>query len=255
MKKLKKLVAAMLCLVTVLCTTATAFAAEAPMASIAASDPVVGELTIFSASTPGYEGSSGLNTSGHAFVSFKNTTDNTIKIGGMNVGPGFEITMGTWGNLEQHTGTWYNYESYRINVKGDYSNRASVTTDVKESQLWLLNSTIDYNDTWAYTRNCTAFAIAVWNSVSSDSFSVKLISTPDDLRNEIMERSGYETGREVQYTAPIGYLNWFRNFVSVTASDINPKAVDGTVETTPGTDVFIEEINDTPNSFPGVDVH
>lgn len=217
MKKLKKLVAAMLCLVTVLCTTATAFAAEAHPESVTASDPVVAEVTIFSSTG---NDDSFINLNGHAFISVKNISSSTITVGKMNVGPGLEITLGTRGNAEQHTGMWYNVESYKINKLGSYPGRASLTTKITQSDLNLLNVAIVYTNGWSIGAPCSSAAVKLWNTVSDIKLSDGTPSTPTSLRNSIMSKTGYQLNRPVQYTTPIGYVNLAGKFVSLEYSDI-----------------------------------
>ena len=55
-------------------------------------------------------GRSSFNTSGHAFLSIKNISSSTITVGGLSVGSGKTVTVGTWGNKNEHTGLWYNLE-------------------------------------------------------------------------------------------------------------------------------------------------
>ncbi|MCI6676417.1 MAG: hypothetical protein MSG78_05900 [Clostridiales bacterium] len=93
MKFTKKLLSVMLALCLVLCCSIPAFAAETAT--------TVGTLTIF-ASNDG--GSSSWNTSGHAFLAFKNTSSGSITIGGLTVEADEEITFGTWGNQSAHKG-------------------------------------------------------------------------------------------------------------------------------------------------------
>lgn len=177
MKNLKKLFATMLCLVTVLCTTATAFAAEAKPESATASDPVVAEVTIFSTADP--KGSSSLvNDSGHSFISVKNISSSTIGVGKMNVGLGYEITLGTWGNIKQHTGVWYNIESYVMNNIGSYDYLVSLTTTITHSKLDLLNVAIVYTNGWSIGALCSPAAAKLWNTVSDTKLSDGTPSMP-----------------------------------------------------------------------------
>lgn len=218
MKNLKKLFATMLCLVTVLCTTATAFAAEAQPESATASDPVVAEVTIFS--TTGPDDGSSINTSGHSWIAVKNISSSTIGVGKMNVGPGLEITLGTWGNINQHRGMWYNIESYAAN-HGAYSGRASLTTTITQSKLDLLNVAIVYTNGWSLGAPCSSAAAKLWNTVSDIRLSNGTPSTPTSLRQSIMSKSGYQLNRSIQYTTPIGYVNLAANFVTVAYSDLD----------------------------------
>lgn len=87
MKNIRRLLCVLLSIGTLLCCCAVASAAE-PRISF------VGTLTIFASSDGA--GSSAF-TEDHAFISFKNTSSQPIKLGGLNVNPGHEITIGNWG--------------------------------------------------------------------------------------------------------------------------------------------------------------
>ena len=71
-------------------------------------------LSIFSCAND--SNNSSINTTGHAFLTIKNCTSTSIIVGGITVVPYEEISIGTWGNKEPHTGIWYNLESYLVCV-------------------------------------------------------------------------------------------------------------------------------------------
>lgn len=216
MKKLKKLVAAMLCLVTVLCTTATAFAAEAPMAS----DPAIAEVTIFS--TTGDNTIGPINISGHSFIHVKNISTETITVGGLSLGPDIEITFGTFGNIEQHKGMWYNIEAQSAQT-GGVDGRVSLTTEITKSGLTKLNNAISANDKWSYLAPCSTAAVNIWNAISDTKLSAGTPSTPTALRKSIMSKPGYETDRAIKYATPIGYVNNSGKFIEVLYTDLKWK--------------------------------
>lgn len=162
------------------------------------------------------EGSS-LNTSGHAFLSFKNTSSSPVMLGPINVQPGQEITFGTWGNRNAHRGIWYNLESYLANHKNDLKGRVSLITGVTGNDLATINSVIKNNDTWSATNNCSTFAVKVWNSICSDNLKLNagIPNTPTTLMSSIKLKSNYESDRSIQDATPVGYLNDDGGFVEV----------------------------------------
>ena len=189
------------------------------LSSVSFAESTVGELTVFSDGSSGTTGSSGhekeLGT--HSFVSFKNTSSSAIIIGGLNVQPGHEITLGTWGNKSQHKGLWYNLESYYIHEGNAYANRVSLTMDVTSSDVTSINRYISSNDEWSLLDNCSSFAEGLWNRVSSNDISAGFPETPKKLADSIKSESGYETGRSVANTRPVGYVK-NGSFVTVISS-------------------------------------
>ncbi len=239
MKFTRKSLAVILAVCMVICYSVTAFADEARAST-------VGTLTIFSSNDGG---NSSWNTSGHAFISFKNTSSSSIKFGGLNVGAGHEITIGTWGNKSNHVGIWYNLESYFVNNQNAYSNRVSLSMDVTQANINTINNLISKNDTWTALNNCSSFAVKIWNAVSSKTLSSGIPNTPTSLMSSIKSKSGYETGRAIGSTTPIGYVS-NGSFVSVTMATnaFNVNAMTNVISTMEGPAVFITPINMNPNS-------
>lgn len=238
---MKKFLSFLLSLVMICAISVPAFAADIePMAT------TVGTVTVFSSNDGG---SSSWNTSGHAFIAFKNTSSSSIRVGGLNVGAGHEITFGTWGNKDGHTGIWYNLESYFANNQGAYGNRVSLSMNVTQSDIDTINNIISNNDTWSLTNNCSSFAVKVWNSISSKTLSAGIPNTPTSLMSSIKSKSGYQTGRSIGNTTPIGYMK-NGSFVSVTmsASALAADSAPAIADTTLGNAEFITPINMNPNS-------
>ncbi len=215
MKLLKKIVPFLLtlavfsgCFVTVSAATAVTTATT--------EGSVVGVLTIHSAQRfsetqgGGSSSSSSGGDSGHAFLSFKNTYSDPIRIGGLSVGRGCEITFGTW-DLSVHRGVWYNLEAYCINHAGKMPNRISVSMNVTMSQVDIINFGIDlWSNYWSLTDNCSSFAVSIWNGasklVSGPEVSAGAISTPQGLYNNIKNINGYQINQRVPDAKPCGYV-------------------------------------------------
>ncbi|MDE7194347.1 MAG: hypothetical protein K2O14_10295, partial [Oscillospiraceae bacterium] len=125
MKKLKNVLCIFLSMMMLLlCCSLTASAA-----SVTPKISFVGHLVIYAANN----GASSLfNTTGHAFLSFKNTSSSPVTLGALEVKAGQEVTFGTWGN-DEHKGIWYNLESYLANHKNDLKGRISLLTGVTYS--------------------------------------------------------------------------------------------------------------------------
>lgn len=216
------------------------------MFSVEAAASKVGELTIFAANDGS---SSSLSTSGHAFISFKNTSGSNITVGGLSVKNTHEITIGTWGNKSQHKGIWYNLESYFVNNVSAYSNRVSLTTNVTQANIDTINSLISSNDKWSATNNCSSFATKIWNSVSSTTLSAGTPNTPTALMKSIKSKSGYSTKKSIQNISPIGYVSGGK-FYTVSSSDISRSLLfSDLIETAEGGEDFLIGVDMNPNSM------
>lgn len=209
-------------------------------------ESTVGVLTIF-ASNDG--GSSSLNTSGHAFLAFKNTSSSSVTVGGLSVGSGHEITFGTWGNKSNHLGIWYNLESYFANNQGAYTNRVSLSMSVTQDDIDKINTLIANNDTWSALNNCSTFAAKIWNAASSKTLSAGTPNTPTALMASIESKGAYEIRRIVMDTIPIGYVN-NGSFVTVTmtTSALSLPVSADIACTEEGTAVFVVPVDMNPSS-------
>lgn len=88
-----------------------------PGAATAAPSAKVATLTVYADASALAENGWTAETlqSGHAFISVKNISTSPITVGGLTkVQPQQVVTVGTWGNREEHVGVWYNLESYYI---------------------------------------------------------------------------------------------------------------------------------------------
>lgn len=73
--------------------------------------------------------------------------------------------------------------------------RYGLTTALTGNQLDTLNKTINNNDTWSLSKNCSYFAKTVWNSVNDN---VILSGTnPSSLADSIKNKSGYQTNLSI----------------------------------------------------------
>lgn len=134
---------------------------------------------------------SGSGILGHSFLIVKNIGVSTITVGHMSVPVGQSITIGTFNNRKNHKGIWYNIEGYN----GINATCYGLTTGLTGSQLNTFNNTLNNNDTWTVTKNCSYFAKTVWNSVNSpDTLSG---TNPLSLANSIKKKSGYITNPSI----------------------------------------------------------
>ena len=130
----------------------------------------------------------------HSFLVVHNLTSSNIVVGHYTVPANKSVTIGTFGNISQHKGIWYN-------VEGVYSvsKHVSVAKYISSSQLNTMNNKINSNDTWELLKNCSSFASKVWNSISSTSVSAGAVPTPSTLAASIKSKfsSSYVTNRSI----------------------------------------------------------
>lgn len=170
-----------------------------------ASSSVVAIMRIFAINDGG---SSSFNTSGHAFLSIENISGSAINVGALLVASGKTVTIGTWGNKDEHTGLWYNLEGYFQNSFNAYANAVSLRVDLTYKLLGTVSQNIINNDTWTALSNCSTFATKIWNSVCSTTVSAGVPSTPTATVQSIKSYSNlYSTGVDIPYFGTVYYGN------------------------------------------------
>jgi hypothetical protein len=155
----------------------------------------VAQLTIYADSAAA--GSSILNITGHAFITVKDISAADIDVGVFSgIAPGKEVSLGTWGDLSQHAGLWYDLEEYFAVIDGYFNTAASLTTKLSASQLSTFNALIPGLDSWSLLSNCSSFASSVWDLFSPIHLSAGLPNTPSGLESSIETHGGYTIGNQ-----------------------------------------------------------
>lgn len=163
------------------------------------------KITIFSISSG--SSSSGINTSGHSWITVFNNSPDNILIGKMSLSPNTGLTLSTWGN-KIHEGIYYNYDYYLETEYSEFTGRVSYSRNIFASQ-WN-NSYVLAHDEWSYQYNCAAFAAGLWNSMLADQYQISFGNswpTPTIVKNRIIQFSGYLTDYIIVGTNTVGYYN------------------------------------------------
>ena len=134
--------------------------------------PVIASVTIYST----------INND-HSWLVVTNLSGNSILVGKKTVSNGDSVSIGTFGNISQHKGVWYNIELV-LSVSTYVSMTRTIETT---SDLNILNNKINSKDSWSITNTCSTFAANVWNSVFDDTVTVGI--TPSGLANSIKKYS------------------------------------------------------------------
>jgi methionine-rich copper-binding protein CopC len=164
----------------------------------------VAEVRIFSDSSGE---SSIINTSGHAWLTVKNISSSNITVGKFSIQPNKTITLGTWGNTDEHHGLWYSLEAYNVYKQSAWSDRVSLLVEIDSTALSTLTSHIINYDKWSITNNCSSFAVKGWNKICSTTLSAGVINTPTNLKNSIVNTGLSSTGIAVPYDYVVYYAN------------------------------------------------
>ena len=121
-----------------------------------------------------------------------------------------------WSQGSSGVSSWLFNEARGSFVVSYANGRVSLTEEVGLSYSDDISKIInEHNDEWWIWYNCSHFAIDIWNAVSEDDFDKNFIQTPDNLKNKISEREGYQINRNITgerekvgyYTNDLGFVN------------------------------------------------
>lgn len=165
------------------------------------------KLTLFTYDGKG-ESHFGLMNLGHTFLSFENISDENIDIGKMTLESGDEIALGTW-SVKSHFGIWYNLEGNYSRDYRKYDGRISVSIGISSEDVKKVNEYISKNDHWSALKNCSYFALNLYNLVATDTETINtpLIYTPAYIASKIKLFDSFETNKVIHCDDTFGFFD------------------------------------------------
>lgn len=162
------------------------------------------EITIFASRSKYDIAPFGIINYGHSFLSFKNNSEDIITVAGYPLQPNEEITIGTW-PLSSNFGLWFNVESSLINHCNKYADRVSLTQKIPSNLIKEISDIIIKYRRWSIFKNCTYFALNVWNEIFDDKLLSGRIVSPKRLYLEILKNKNYLSKKPVVDNQKVGY--------------------------------------------------
>ena len=166
----------------------------------------VGELTIFSHNNV-KDSLPMLFNLGHSFLTFKNISSEPIKIANYIVVPNETICIGTW-SISSHFGVWFNLEYNYDVLHNRYDGRISVTKGVTNEDVEKITEFIYLNDTWSPIKNCSYFAVNLWNEVATDDEKLDTywIYSPNKVVANLKQFKTFEVNKLMVSNKEFGYF-------------------------------------------------
>lgn len=154
------------------------------------------------------ESNYGLLNLGHSFISIENISSEDIEIYNLTVPAGETITIGTW-CIDKNLGVWFNIESNYIINHNKYDGRYSITTGIGVDDISTINNFISGHDKWGIFKNCSYFAVSLWNEIAEDNETIetKPIFTPQFVEKEITKFDTYEINRTINTATSCYYFD------------------------------------------------
>lgn len=154
------------------------------------------------------ESKAGLMNLGHTFLSVENTSSQDIKVGKVTLAPNKAVTIGAW-SIKAHFGVWYNVESLYIKDCNKYDGRVSITAGINQDDLAKISEFIANHDIWTPYRNCSNFALNLWNTVATDTEELvkPVIYSPSKIRRELNKFDTCQTNRKIETDDQMFYFD------------------------------------------------
>lgn len=156
MKNIKKIIAIIMVIVTLLSCFTFVASAEGEKA---AEEEYVATVYVCQEMQPPY-------VMGHTWLYFVNLTNHEITVGVYPLPKGQAVSVGTYGlSIKGGRGLYYNIEGYRYNNPTKEKDFVCLKKNVTQKQLDTMSGQITRHGVWSFLLNCSFAPFMVWDSV------------------------------------------------------------------------------------------
>lgn len=137
---------------------------------------------------------------GHTWVSLENKTGHTIKLFDYEIANNETLTFSIWA-ITGHRGVVFNLEANFISKYNRYDERISLSVNILEDSLKVIEDYINANDNWTLGKNCSKWSIELWNRLVGSDYKLKkqiLMYTPKRLQKSLKEYKNCIKNKEFQ---------------------------------------------------------
>lgn len=135
---------------------------------------------------------------GHTWLSIDNQSGHSVYLKDHEIKHGEMITFSVWA-VSDLPGLLFNLESAYISAYDRYAGRKSLSVNIEEDQLKIIEAYIDRSDKWTLSKNCSYWSVHLWNEVVDEMFRLKtqtLFYTPKRLEKSFCEFDGVEGDKD-----------------------------------------------------------
>ena len=118
---------------------------------------------------------------GHTWIGLDNRTGHTVYLKDRAIPDGEMVTFSVWA-VSGLSGLLFDLEPCYIANYGRYTGRLSLSTNIGEEQLKVIEDYMEQHDKWTVDKNCSYWSIHLWNEVVGEDAALKIrgfVCTPE----------------------------------------------------------------------------
>lgn len=146
---------------------------------------------------------------GHTWLSIDNQSGHSVYIKDHEIKHDEMITFSVWA-VSDLPGLLFNLEEAYISTYDRYVGRKSLSVNIGEPQLKIIEAYIDQKDKWSLGKNCSYWSVRLWNEVVDEAFGLKtqtLFYTPKRLERSFCEFDCVEADKDFSRAGHICLYN------------------------------------------------
>jgi hypothetical protein len=120
---------------------------------------------------------------GHTWIGLDNRTGHTVYLKDRAIPDGEMVTFSVWA-VSGLSGLLFDLEPCYIANYGRYSGRLSLSTNIGEEQLKVIEDYMEQHDKWTVDKNCSYWSVHLWNAVVGEEAALKIrgfVCTPEKI--------------------------------------------------------------------------
>ncbi len=110
---------------------------------------------------------------GHTWIGLDNRTGHTVYLKDRAIPDGEMVTFSVWA-VSGLSGLLFDLEPCYIANYGRYTGRLSLSTNIGEEQLKVIEDYMEQHDKWTVDKNCSYWSIHLWNAVVGEDAALKI---------------------------------------------------------------------------------
>lgn len=120
---------------------------------------------------------------GHTWIGLDNRTGHTVYLKDRAIPDGEMVTFSVWA-VSGLSGLLFDLEPCYIANYGRYTGRLSLSTNIGEEQLKVIEDYMEQHDKWTVDKNCSYWSVHLWNAVVDEEAALKIrgfVCTPEKI--------------------------------------------------------------------------